>query len=233
MAITRNVKNPKTGKFESVKISTRELKRTIMSANNWNEEQYRKQYDIFKNKLRFYEEVQRSRGLKDYQKGGDKEKQSPQELLYKIARAKQRYGKDYQPSQEVEEILAMTAHSISKGKNIAKQASGKSYNAAVSKVVSIRFKGFVDFYDKAAEIVEKITDPVQQEAALVAFATYLHETQPRTGKDKGAPKPKTGAGGFVQGETHGSGDADDGGEFDFSQWLDEDENNEGNDEEEE
>lgn len=205
-------------------ITKKEMRQTIMAANNWTAEQYRKQYDIFKNKLRFYEEVQRSRGVQEYQTGGEKAQQSPQELLYKIARAKQRFGADYEPSQEVEQIQAVTAHSISKGRKIAAQASSKSYKAAVSKIVNIRFQGFIEHYDKAAEIVEQITDPVKQEEALTAFATYLHATQPRTGKDKGAPKPKTGKGGFPQGEVYGSGDADSGDEFDFSEWLpDEDE----------
>lgn len=213
-------------------ITKKEMRQTIMTANNWTAEQYRKQYDIFKNKLRFYEEVQRSRGVKEYQAGGEKAQQSPQELLYKIARAKQRFGADYEPSQEVEQIQSVTAHSISKGRKIAAQASSKSYQAAVSKIVNIRFKGFIEYYDKAEEITKAITDPIAQEAALTAFAAYLHERQPRTGKDKGAPKPKKGAGGFVQGETYGSGAEDSGADFDFSEWLpDEDEsedNNEGN-----
>lgn len=200
-------------------ITRRDMKATIIKANNWTEEQYRKQYDIFKNKLRFYENVQRSRGLKV-------EPQSPQELLYKAARSKLRYGSDYEPSQEMQQIQSMTAHSISKGRGIAKRASGKSYKAAVSKIINIRFKGLVDYYDKAKEIVDRISDPVKQEEALKAFAEYLHRTQPRAGKDKGAPKPTTGAGGFVQGETYGSGDADDGDEFDFYEWLDEDEEEE-------
>ena len=208
-------------------ITKKEMRQTIMAANNWNAEQYRKQYDIFKNKLRFYEEVQRSRGVQEYQTGGEKAQQSPQELLYKIARAKQRFGADYEPSQEVEQIQAVTAHSISKGRKIAAQATGKSYQAVVSKIVNIRFKGFVEFYNKAKEITEQITDPVKQEEALTAFATYLHEKQPRTGKDKGAPKKK---GGFVQGETYGSGDADSGDEFDFSEWLPDEDESEDNSE---
>jgi len=209
-------------------ITKKEMRQTIMKANNWTAEQYRKQYDIFKNKLRFYEEVQRSRGVKEYQAGGEKAQQSPQELLYKIARAKQRFGADYKPSQEVEYIQAVTAHSITKGRKIAAQASSKSYKAAVSKIVNIRFKGFIDHYDKANEIVEAISDPFKQEAALTALATYLHEKYPRPGRDKGAPKKKKGA--FVQGETFGSGDADSGEDFDFSEWLPDEDENEDNSE---
>lgn len=217
MALTRNVKNPKTGQFESVKISQREMKRTIMQANNWNEETYRKQYDIFKNKLRFYESVQKARGVEGYGKGEEKEHQSPQELLYKVARAKIRFGEDYEPSQEIEQIQAVTAHSITKGRGIAKRAESQAFKAAVSKIVNIRFAGFIKYYDKAAEIVATITDPIKQEEALAAFAEHVHKISPRIGKE--LPKPQTGVGGFAVGETYGSGDADEGDDFDFSEWI--------------
>lgn len=207
MAIYRNGK----------KLTARQLRSVIMQANNWTEEQYRKQYDIFKNKLRFYESVQASRGVKDYLEGGSRSKQSPQELLYKIARAKLRFGEDYEPSQEIKQIESVTAHSITKGARIAKAASSKAYKSAVSKIVNIRFSGFTEFYTKAQEILERISDPVKQEAALVAFAEYLHATYPRSGKDKGAPKK--GEGGIAYGETFGSDDKDLGGEFDIEEWL--------------
>ena len=70
-----------------------------------------------------------------------------------------------------------------------------------------------------SEIVDKISDPVQQEAALSAFADYLHDKYPRSGKDKGAPT-KSGEGGISYGETYGSGDADLGEkEFNVDDWL--------------
>lgn len=200
-------------KGEEVNISSREMKKTIMDVNNWNEAEYRKQYDIFKNKLRFYEEVQRSRGIKDV------ETQSPQQLLYKISRAKKRYGDEYEPSQEVQQILAVSAHSISKGRKIASEAKGKSYKTAVSKIVNIRFEGFTEFYDKAKEILEKIDDPVKQEEALTEFANYLHRLYPRKGKDKDAGKQD---GTFADGEVYGSDanmTSDLGSEFDITQWL--------------
>lgn len=200
------------------KITQREMREVIMTANNWTEAQYRKQYDIFKNKLRFYENVQASRGVKEYLKGGSRERQSPQELLYKIARSKLRYGDEYEPTQEVQQIEAVTAHSISKGKRIAEQAESRSYRNAVGKIVNIRFSGFTEHYNKAKEILERISDPVKQEAALVAFAEYLHTRYPRSGKDKAAPKK--GEGGIDYGETYGSGDADEGEEFNIEDWID-------------
>ena len=191
------------------RISPREMKQTIMRANRWNEEQYRKQYSLFKNKLRFFESVQKSRGISITE-------QSPQELLYKTAKTKLRYGSEYEPSQEMAQILGVTAHSISKGRRIAEAASGRSYEAAVRSIINIRFGSFVDYYNKAQEIVSKISDPVKQEAALSAFADYLHDKYPRSGKDKGAPKQ----GGISYGETYGSGDADLGeNEFNVDDWL--------------
>lgn len=196
MAIYRNGK----------KITAAQMRETIKSANAWTNEQYRKQYDLFKNKLRFYEALQRSRGVKDV------EAQSPQELLYKIARAKQHYGSEYKPSQEIEQIMAVTAHSITKGRRISEKPNSAAYKRAVSKIVNIRFEGFIDFYDKAKEITERITDPAQQEEALSALANYLHEKNPRAGKDKGG-------GTFAQGETYGSSDTAAGDEFDITPWL--------------
>ena len=192
-----------------------------MAANDWTEEQYRKQYDIFKNKLRFFEAVQRSRGVKEYEKGGERYRQSPQDVLYKIAKSKMRYGAEYEPSQEVEQIQAVTAHSITKGKRIAAAATSASYKNAVRAIVNIRFNGFIDFYDKAQEIVDTISDPIKQEEALKAFANYLHRLYPRAGKDKGAPT-KSGGEVFASGETYGSDinmSADMGGDFDISLYL--------------
>lgn len=188
------------------RITAAQMRETIKSANQWTDEQYRKQYDLFKNKLRFYEEVQRSRGVKGV------ETQSPQELLYKIAKAKQHYGSEYKPSQEVEQIMSVTAHSISKGRRVASATKSKAYLNAVSNIVNIRFEGFVGFYGKAKEITEKITDPVKQEEALSKLAEHIHEQYPRAGRDKGG-------GTFAQGETYGSGDSGAGDDFDLSPWL--------------
>lgn len=193
------------------KVTARKMKAVIMSANDWTEEQYRKQYDIFKNKLRFYENLQRSRGIKI-------DTQSPQQVLYNVAKAKIHYGSEYEPSQEMQQILSVSAHSITKGKRIAEEATSKAYKNAVASVVDIRFKGLVDYYDTAKKLNEGISDPVEREKALTDFANWLHEKFPRSGKDKGAPKK--GEGGFSNGETYGSDIADESG-FDISDYLDE------------
>ena len=198
MAITR-IKNG-----VEVPVKRSELRSTIMQANNWTAEQYRKQYDIFKNKLRFYEEVQRSRGIKVTT-------QSPQELLYLQARAKLRHGSEYEPSQEMLQIMSVTAHSISKGRKVAALPESQSYKRAVASIVNIRFAGFIDYYDKAKEIMEKIDDPVLQEAALTALANYLWIKYPDRKKKPTAAVP--------EGETYGSGDESSGDDFDIKPWL--------------
>lgn len=192
------------------KITARQKKAAIMSVNNWTEEQYKKQYDIFKNKLRFYENLQRSRGIKV-------ETQSPQEILYSVAKAKAHYGDEYQPSQEMQQILSVSAYSIKKGEKISMDSKRSAYKTAVSRLVDIRFKGLVDYYDTAKKLNEEISDPVKREEALSDFANWLHEKYPRSGKDKGAPKK--GEGGFQNGETFGSDLADESG-FDIDSYLD-------------
>lgn len=217
MAITRKRYNYKTHRFESEKISPREMKATIMRANDWTEEQYRKQYDIFKNKLRFYEELQRSRGI-------DVETQSISEVLYKEARSKIIYGPAYEPSDTMQIIRGMVAHSINKGKKVAsKGTSSQSYKRAVSLIVNTRFAGLIARYDKAAKIAKAIKDPVKLEKALSDFAEELHRRYPRAGKDAGAPSLKGQGEAIPSGEVYGSEFAnipknalDD---YDIEQWL--------------
>lgn len=217
MAITRKRYNTKTHRFESEKISQREMKATIMRANDWTEEQYRKQYDIFKNKLRFYEELQRSRGV-------DVTTQSVQEVLYKEARSKITYGPAYEPSDTMKTIRSMVAHSISKGRKVASRGtSSQSYKRAVSLIVNTRFAGLIARYDKAAELVSKIEDPVKLERALSDFAEELHRRYPRAGKDAGAPSLRGQGEAIPNGEVYGSDFAniptnalDD---YDIDQWL--------------
>lgn len=217
MAITRKRYNAKTHRFESEKISQREMKATIMHANDWTEEQYRKQYDIFKNKLRFYEELQRSRGV-------DVTTQSVQEVLYKEARSKITYGPAYEPSDTMRTIRSMVAHSISKGRKVASRGtSSQSYKRAVSLIVNTRFEGLIARYDKAAELAAKIEDPVKLEKALSDFAAELHRRYPRAGKDAGAPSLRGQGEAIPSGEVYGSDFAniptnalDD---YDIEQWL--------------
>lgn len=183
------------------KITARQKKALIMSANDWTAEQYRKQYDIFKNKLRAYESYKRAHG-------GEVETQSPQDLLYRAAKAKKREGEEYRPSIEMQRIQSFSAVSITKGRRLAEdfeseysQRRGEAFAAATEAA----FAGFIANVDMAQEIVDNIEDPVKREEALKALAEHIHAKQKGNGE-------------VFAGEAYGSDEA--GEDFDYSQWLD-------------
>lgn len=157
MALTRIVKG------KEVKISAREVKQTIMKANNWTAEEYKKKYDIFKNKLRAFEAYEKV-----------SVKQSPVELLYKQAKAKMR-DKDYKPSIKMRRIQDFT--SISSGKKLQEAMTHKRYlearTATYTDATYLQFRGLIENNSKAEEIYETIKDPVKREKALADFANKI------------------------------------------------------------
>lgn len=183
------------------KVTARQKKAAIMAANDWTEDQYRKQYDIFKNKLRAYESYRRAHGA-------EVETQSPQEVLYRAAKAKKREGSEYTPSLEMQRIQSFSAVSITKGRRLAEDLEseysrrrGETFAATTAQA----FAGFIRDVDKAQEIVDMIEDPVKQEEALKALAEHVHAKQRPSGEVFG-------------GEVYGSDDAAE--DFDYSEWLD-------------
>ena len=183
------------------KVSTREKKRLIMSVHGWTADQYRKQYDLFKNKLRAYESFRQAHGA-------EVKPQSPQELLYKQAKAMKREGSEYSPSLEMKRIQAFSAVSITKGRKLAKEMGSKytqHRKATFASTTNLAFRNFIEKVEKAQEIVISIDDPVKQEEALKALAEHIHAKQ----------QPK---GEVFAGEQYGSDPAGD--DFDYGQWLD-------------
>ena len=184
------------------KVTARQKKAAIMSANNWTEDQYRKQYDLFKNKLRAYESYRKAHGA-------EVEPQSPQELLYRQAKAKKREGSDYTPSLEMQRIQSFSAVSITKGRRLAEDTESeysRRRGATFAATTAKSFEGFIRDVPKAQEIVETIEDPVKQEEALKALAEHVHAKQKPSGE-------------VFAGEVYGSDDAAE--DFDYSEWLDE------------
>lgn len=191
----------KTIKGQRVKITAAEQKREIMSANGWTAEQYRKQYDLFKNKLRAYESFRRAHGV-------DVTPQSPQELLYKAARARKNYGAAYEPSEQMKRIQSFSAVSITKGRRLAENLEStymKRRAATFEQSTQKSFEEFINQVPKAKEIDETITDPVKKEEALKALAEHIKAKQKPTGE-------------VFAGEAVGSDEA--GGDFDYGDWLD-------------
>lgn len=183
------------------KVTARQKKAAIMAANEWTEEQYRKHYDIFKNKLRAYENYRRAHGA-------EVETQSPQDVLYRAAKAKKREGAAYSPSLEMQRIQSFSAVSITKGRRLAEdfeseysRRRGETFAATTLQA----FAGFIRDVGKAQEIVDTIKDPVKQEEALKALAEHVHAKQRPNGEVFG-------------GEVYGSDEAAE--DFYYSQWLD-------------
>lgn len=204
MAIYKKVKGV------DVKLSNKEIKATIMKANNWTAEQYQKHYDIFKNKLRNFEAFERARGV-------EVKKQSPQEILYKQAKAMMSKGDKYQKSLQMQRIESFTSQSISKSKQMEQDYKKGIRTKAVLRqesryalYTSERFKRLIETNEKAREIAEKVKDPVKLEKALTEFANQMHAVIDKQGK-------ATGESPFVTGAVVGSGAYTD---FDYSAYLD-------------
>ena len=161
----------KNGK--KIAMSSREVKQFIMEQNGWTAETYRKQYDIFKNKLNAYESYQRSRGVAV-------EHQSTTALLFKEAKSKKTYGNDYKPSMKMQQIKSFSAYSITKGRQLAQgdSASARRYQAKETAkyeaYVQRRFGGLIESSPTAQKIDELIKDPVKKERALSELANKLN-----------------------------------------------------------
>lgn len=194
MAIYRKIKG------EAIKIKPSVVKATIMRANNWTAEQYKKQYDIFKNKLRAFEAFE----------GKYANKQSAVELLYKQARAKIREGTEYQPSIKMQRIEAFTSVSSGKASKLLENAMYKSRREATySSATAKQFEGFIAKNAKAKEIYDSIKDPVAREHALTDYANKVHAKMDETDK-------VTENEAVASGLTFGSNDEI---EFDYSEYM--------------
>lgn len=188
---------------EQVALKASEVKNFIMKVNNWNADQYQKEYDLFKNKLRT---------LENFEGVPKAERESPVELLYKQAKAKKRYGSDYQPSIKLQRILSTSAYSSSpkRQRQLLKnqryvERLQKRYRESTNKA----FKGLLEKNPVAKEIDEKLKDPVQREKALIDLAEKLHARINEQGV-------VTDLGGIPFGESFGSSDAID---FDLTPYL--------------
>lgn len=194
----------KQGKNGRIELTTKEVKQYIMKTNNWTSQQYDKQYDIFKNKLRAYENYERAHGA-------DVKRQSPVQMLYKEAKAKAREGADYKPSIKMTRIKSFT--SVSSGKKGQEALTHKKYMERRTKLyeeaTNKQFKGFIENNPKAKEISERIKDPVMREKALADYANAVNAKIDEEGK---AQENEA----IPYGETFGSSDTID---FDIDAYL--------------
>lgn len=201
----RYTKN-KQGQSVKVKMTPSQIKAEIMKINKWTPEQYKKQYDIFKNKLRSFEAFERASGVTT-------QKQSARDLLYKEAKAKKRFGSSYQPSIKMQRIREFT--SISSGEALTKALQSKKFTTARQMAYSSKsyaqFEGLIKNNPKAQEIWNNVKDPVKREQALIEYANKINakiDAQTRAMKESGEAIPS--------GEVFGSSDVI---EFDYSAYM--------------
>ena len=151
-------------------ISPQEVKKTIMRANKWTAEQYRKNVDVFKNKLRAYEAYERAQGV-------NVSVQSPVTLLYKQARAKERAerrGETYKPSVRMTRINSFSAYSISKGRKVyaTDTMAKRRMDAKVLADISAKMGNFITAHAEEVDKIRKIFggNPAKYEKALSLYA---------------------------------------------------------------
>ena len=127
-----------------IKMTNREVKAYIMKVNGWTTEQYNKQYDIMRNKVRAYEAYERASGR-------SVKPQSVQALLFKEAKAKARLCDDYKPSIKMERIRGFT--SVSSGRAGQRALQGTRYRERRGRLYQDatyrQFKGMIDNNPKA------------------------------------------------------------------------------------
>ena len=168
-----------------VAMTSREVKAFIMRINGWTAEEYQKNYDIFKNKLRAYEAVEAQ--------GGNVKKQSVVDVLYAEAKSKELYGADYKPSEKMKRIRATSAYSITKGRKKAQEQAylekeRKKYEGYIKK----DYGGLIDWANnpkndsviaaQVRKLIEEGQDPIKVHAGLSALATEFERLRRDQGK---------------------------------------------------
>lgn len=158
-----------------VALTAREVKSYVMKERGWTSEQYNKEYDKLRNRLRAYEAFQRQSGV-------EVETQSPASLLYFESRARKREGAEYQPTLELQRVKSFP--SVSSGKALRNMLERRSETFArrYRDITDRVFAGLIEANPTASEIAQKVQDPVKREEALKALAKKLHAKQDAAGR---------------------------------------------------
>lgn len=158
-----------------VALTAREVKSYVMKERGWTSEQYNKEYDKLRNRLRAYEAFQRQSGV-------EVETQSPASLMYFESRARKREGAEYQPTLELQRIKSFP--SVSSGKTLRStlERSHERLERIYSRTTDKAFSRLIEINPTAAEIYETIDDAVRREQALKYFAKLLHAKQDAAGR---------------------------------------------------
>lgn len=158
-----------------VALTAREVKAYVMKERGWTSDQYSKEYDKLRNRLRAYEAFQRQSGI-------SAEAQSPASVLYFESRARRREGAEYQPSLELQRIKSFPSISSGKALGRALERRSETFARRYAETTNKVFAGLIAANPTAAEIAERVTDPVKRERALIDLAAKLHARQDAAGR---------------------------------------------------
>lgn len=138
-------------------MSAKEIKSYVMKAKGWTTEQYNKEYDKLRNRVRAYEKAT-----------GRTEKIAVNELLYTTTRAQQRYGNNYRESRLLNNI--MQTPSVSSGRTLSKRSE-----EALFERIAADFQPLIEKSKIAANIYAMADTPQQLYQQLTAYAAELRE----------------------------------------------------------
>ena len=175
--------------------------------------QYYNQYHLFKNRLRAYESFKSAQGAKV-------EKQSVVELLFKEAKSKQTYGRDYKPSAKMQQIKTFSAVSITKGRQYATQQKYiERQNKKYQLYVNNRFGDFIKANKGASDIVDQFKQDAKEKGTMVnyvklekALSAYADKVHARVDEEEKIQSNEA----IPSGETFGSDNTID---FDIDAYL--------------
>ena len=128
-----------------VALTAREIKAYVMKEREWTSDQYSKEYDKLRNRLRAYEAFQRQSGV-------SVEAQSPASILYFESRARKREGAEYQPSLELQRIMSFPSISSGKALKRALERRSGAFARIYAETTSKVFAGLIAANPTAAEI---------------------------------------------------------------------------------
>ena len=177
------VKDPISGEKRKVSVKDSEVKAKIMEAFNLKTDQeYRRFYDIQKNKVNTYNEFTKA-DKKDAPKI-----QSVQSFLYSQAKSRLKYGQDYEPSAQTKLVNSMPAYSITKGRNVHEKMHSQQHKDVQMRFAASMLKNMEHFMaayqgtEKNPSILDKIKekykdDPAKMMGAIAAYAESLKEVK--------------------------------------------------------
>ena len=146
-------------------LTASEVKSFIMQQRGWTSQEYQKEYDKLRNRVRNLESYQRAQGV-------SVTKQNVSAILYREAKAMKTYGARYTPSQEIERLRGFT--SVSTGRFKAADVSARLTQSQKT-YVEARFAGLMTANSAAHEIYERLrNEPAKAEKALAEFASRIH-----------------------------------------------------------